>query len=90
MRQAIIKGWHWLRDKTEGFRALGISLALFGLDAANYFDVVDVKPALAPLFGEEKAQLIMLYAPILIGTLRFVANGNPRFRHCENAEGKPF
>jgi hypothetical protein len=76
---------------TEGFKAFGLSAFLAALWLADYFDAVNIAPLLAPIVGADRAHDILLYAPIIIASLRFVAANNPRFkRDSAPADGSPF
>lgn len=63
----------------DGLKTLGAALLFVGLGLADYFDVVNVKPILDQVLGEDKAAKLMLIMPIVFGTLRFMTSGRVRF-----------
>lgn len=68
----------------RGLKTL-ITAALFiGLGLADYFDVVNVKPVLDSLFGENTAAKLMIFLPVVFGTLRFVTSGRVRWLKDDN------
>jgi len=74
--------WNDVTNAVDGLKTLGVSAIFLLLGVADYLDVVNVKPALDYILGDDKASKIMVFMPIVFATLRFVTTGRPRFmRH---------
>jgi hypothetical protein len=72
--------WHKrCADAVRGLRTLITAAALIGLGLADYYDTVNVKPVLDQLFGADQSAKLMIFLPIIFGTLRFVTSGKVRW-----------
>lgn len=66
-------------EAVDGLKTLGAALVFVGLGLADYFDVVNVRPVLDQLLGEDKAAKLMVIMPVVFGTLRFMTSGKVRW-----------
>lgn len=71
--------WNAIKDAVDGLKTLGTAAIFILLGLADWYDVVDVKPALTALFGEDRGAKLMVLLPLVFASLRFVSNGAPRW-----------
>lgn len=67
-------------ETVDGLKTLGVAAVIFLLGLADYTDTVNLKPILDSLLGDEnKSAKILMYMPIVFGTLRFITRDKPRW-----------
>lgn len=71
--------WNAVKEAVDGLKTLGVSAMFLALGLADYYDVVNVKPMLDYVLGEDKASKIMVFLPIIFATLRFMTKDRPRW-----------
>ena len=71
--------WRRFYEAVDGLKTLGTAAIIFALGLADYLDVVNVRPVLEYLLGDNLAAKIMIALPIIFGTLRFVTSGKVRW-----------
>lgn len=71
--------WNIVTRAVDGLKTLGIAAIFFLLGLADYFDIVNIKPVLDLVLGEDRSAKIMVVLPIVFATLRFVSTGAPRW-----------
>lgn len=78
--------WDKVTSAADGFKTLGVSVIFFALGLADYLDVVNVKPMLDYLLGDDKASKVMIFMPIIFATLRFLTKDRVRFMRRHDAD----
>lgn len=71
--------WTAFKDAVDGLKTLGVTAIFTLLGLADYFDVVDVRPFLTMVLGEDRAGKAMVLMAVVFGTLRFISTGGVRW-----------
>lgn len=66
-------------EAVDGLKTLGAAVLFAGLGLADYYDVVNVKPVLDQIMGENAAAKVTILLPVVFGTLRFMSSGKVRW-----------
>jgi hypothetical protein len=69
------RAWRYTKDAVDGLKTLGVAAVFILLGLADWYDIVDIKPLLTMVLGDNVAAKIMVVLPVLFGTLRFVSSG---------------
>lgn len=82
---------HWIVvvEAVDGLKTFTAAGIFFLLGAADYFDVVNVRPVLDYLIGPDKGAKIMTFLPLIFATLRFFTKDRPRWMQRWRHEDVP-
>lgn len=64
-----------------GLKALAALVLTIGLAAADYYDAVPMASILKQVFGDNAAEKLAIWLPIIFGTLRYVSTNQVRWQH---------
>jgi hypothetical protein len=72
-----------MQQVAGGLKALAALLLTVALALADYYDAVPLRPVLDALFGDKGASKLVVYLPIVFGTLRYVSSNQLKWQSKE-------